>query len=352
MTDTHHDATLAAPAAARPVAVVTGGTAGVGRATARLFADRGYDVAVLARGDERLDETRQDLESRGARALGIECDVADADAVDAAAGRIEDELGPIDVWVNNAMTSVFAPTWDTRPDEFRRVTEVTYLGQVYGTMAALRRMRPRDRGTIVHVGSALAYRSIPLQGAYCGAKHGVVGFTDSVRCELIHEGSHVRVTAVHLPAVNTPQFRWVRSRLPRKSQPVPPIFQPEVPAAAIVHAAEHPRRELLVGWPTVMAILGQKVVPGFMDRYMARNAWGGQMIDEDARPRPDNLYEPVAGDQAAHGTFDDRARDFSPQLWANTHRGLVAGAAAAAAGGLAAVALALRGLAGAAEDES
>jgi len=330
------------PVHRRPVAVVTGGSAGIGRAVVRALADRGYDVGILARGEERLDDAAGEVAARGGRALAIECDVADAEAVEAAAERIERELGPIEAWVNNAMTSVFAPVWDTKPEEFRRVTEVTYLGYVHGTLAALRRMRPRNRGTIVEVGSALAYRSIPLQSAYCAAKHAVVGFTDSLRSELIHENSNVKVTAVHLPAVNTPQFRWVRSKLPRRSQPVPPIFQPEVAATAIVYAIENPRRELLVGWPTVLGILGHKLMPGWMDRYMANNAWSGQMIDEPATPRPDNLHEPVPGHQGAHGVFDDRARDWSPMLWANLNRGLIAALGAATA---AALALGVAGLA-------
>ncbi len=232
-----------------PVAVVTGGSAGVGRAAARAFADRGYDVAVLARGEERLEATRRELESRGVRALALPADVADPEAVERAAARTEAELGPIDVWVNNAMATVYAFAWQVDAHEYARATSVTYLGAVHGTLAALRRMRPRDRGTIVQVGSALAYRGIPLQAPYCAAKHALKGFTESLRTELLHERSSVHVTMVHLPALNTPQFEWGRTKLPRHPQPVPPIYQPEVAAAAIVYAAEHRRRELLVGGP-------------------------------------------------------------------------------------------------------
>ena len=315
----------------RPMTVViTGGSAGVGRACARAFAARGYDVGLIARGEERLEDVAAEVRVLGRRAVAVSADVADADAVEAATERFETELGPIDVWVNNAMTSIFAPIAETGPDELRRVTDVTYHGYVHGTMSALRRMRPRDQGVIIQVGSALAYRSIPLQAAYCGAKHAVVGFTDSLRCELIHDGSAVRVTAVHLPAINTPQFRWVRSRLPRKAQPVPPIFQPEVAAQAIVWAAEHERRELLVGWPTVFGILGHKLVPGFMDRYLADAAWAGQMLERPLPERPDNLWQPVPGHQAARGAFDARAQADSPLLWADTHRGVVAAGLVAA----------------------
>ena len=245
----------------RKIVAITGGSAGVGRAAARAFAERGYDVAVLARGEDGLAAVAREIEERGGRALAIPTDVADAEAVEAAAERIEAELGPIDVWVNDAMTSVFARFKDISADEFRRVTEVTYLGVAYGTLTALRRMVPRDRGTIVQVGSALAYRSIPLQSAYCGAKHAIVGLTDSIRSELIHDGSDVHITVVHLPAVNTPQFRWVRSRLPHRSQPVPPIFQPEVAGDAIAWAAEQRRREVFVGGSTWQAIIGQRVIP-------------------------------------------------------------------------------------------
>jgi len=275
------------------------------------------------------------VESAGGRALALIVDVADASAVEEAASRIETELGPIDVWINNAMTSVYSPVHQMTADEYRRVTEVTYLGAVHGTISALRRMRQRDAGVIVQVGSALAYRSIPLQSAYCAAKHALRGFTESLRTELIHEQSGVGVTIVHLPALNTPQFGWVRSRLPRKAQPVPPIFQPEVAAAAIVWAAEHVPRELDVGAPTVLAILGEKLAPGLMDRYLASAAWNGQMYNGPRDPdQPDNLLQPLPGDRGARGAFDARARDWSPHLWLATHplvyRGLAVGLGLAA----------------------
>jgi short-subunit dehydrogenase len=313
------------------VVVITGASAGVGRATARAFAQAGYDVCLLARGEAGLAAAAREIEAFGRRAMAREVDVADAAAVDAAAAEAEQELGPIDVWVNNAMESVFAPVMDTRADEYRRVTEVTYLGTVHGTLAALRRMQRRDRGVIVQVGSALAYRSIPLQSAYCAAKHAVVGFTDSLRAELIHDRSHVRVTAVHLPALNTPQFGWVRSRLPRRGQPVPPIFQPEVAARAILNAAEHPRRELLVGRSTYLAVWGQKFFPGWLDRYLARTAYAAQMTpDAEPEDRPDNLAAPLDAtrDAGARGQFGDRAARFSPALELTLRRrGLAAVAA-------------------------
>jgi NAD(P)-dependent dehydrogenase (short-subunit alcohol dehydrogenase family) len=259
-------------------------------------------------------------------------DVADATQVEAAAARIEDELGPIDIWVNNAIATVFARVADTTPDEFRRATEVTYLGSVWGTMAALRRMQPRDAGVIVQVGSALAYRGIPLQAAYCGGKHALQGFLESLRAELLHDDSRVRLTMVQLPALNTPQFTWSRAKLPRSPQPVPPIFQPEVAADAIVWAANHPRRELMVGWPTVKAIVGNAIVPGIADRYLARTGFDSQQTDEPIDPnRRDNLFEPVPGDQAARGPFDEKSRDRSIQLRLAKHRRWVLGAAALAA---------------------
>jgi short-subunit dehydrogenase len=317
------------------VVVVTGASAGLGRAIALEFARHGARVGLVARGRERLEAAKREVEAAGGEGLVLPADMADAEAVEAAAARAEEALGPIDVWVNNAMTSVFAPVRETSAAEIRRVTEVTYLGYVHGTLAALRRMQPRDRGTIVQVGSALSYRSIPLQAAYCAAKHAINGFTDSLRSELIHDRSAVRLTAVHMPALNTPQFSWVLSRLPRKPQPVPPIFQPEVGARAVYWAAHHQRRELWVGWPTVQAILGDKLVPGLLDRYLASAAWDGQQHDGAADPnRPSNLWEPAPGDYGAHGAFDARATDRSYQLWATTHRPALAAAGIGLAAGL------------------
>ncbi|QDU37682.1 Putative oxidoreductase SadH [Maioricimonas rarisocia] len=313
------------------VVVITGASAGVGRATAVEFARQGYDIALLARGKQRLEAARREIEALGVRALPISVDIADPDAVERAADEVERELGPIDVWVNNAMTTVFAPFKEITPKEFRRATEVTYLGTVYGTMAALKRMLPRDKGSIVQVGSALAYRAIPLQAPYCGAKHAVRGFTDSIRSELIHDKSKVRLSMVHLPAMNTPQFSWCKTHLPRHPQPVPPIFQPEVAARGIVWAAKHRRREVHVGRSAVLAIWGNKLFPGFGDRYLAANGLEGQQTDEPVQEnRPYNLFEPVDADFGARGIFDDRASDSSWQLWVTTHRGLVTAVGAAA----------------------
>ncbi|MFW5950606.1 MAG: SDR family oxidoreductase [Gemmatimonadota bacterium] len=307
------------------VVVITGASAGVGRATVRRFARDRARIALLARGRERLESAAREVEAAGGQALVLATDVADPEAVEAAAGRAEEALGPIDVWINNAMTSVFSPAHEIEPEGYRRVTEVNYLGYVYGTLAALKRMRPRNRGTIIQVGSALAFRGIPLQAAYCGSKHAIQGFTESVRTELIHEGSDVHLGLVHLPALNTPQFEWVRSRLDRKPQPVPPIYQPEVAADAVHWAAHHRRRTLLVGLPTVQTVLGERLAPGALDHYLAHNGFGAQQTDEPESPdRADNLFEPVAGDFAARGRFDDRARSASPQLWASKNRGRLA----------------------------
>ncbi len=312
------------------VVVVTGASAGVGRATARAFAGEKASVGLVARGGERLEAARAEIEAAGGRALAVSADVAEPDELEAAATRVEEALGPIDVWVNNAMATVFAPVLQTTPEEFRRATEVTYLGSVWGTMTALRRMVPRDRGVIVQVGSALAYRGIPLQAAYCGSKHALQGFLESLRAELAHDGSKVRVTMVQLPALNTPQFTWSRAKLPRQPQPVPPIFQPEVAAEAIVWAARHPRREIMVGWPTIRTIVGNAVAPGLVDRFLARNGYEAQLTDDPIDPgRPDNLFEPLAGTQGAHGPFDERSRPRSLQLWARRHRGLLGSLAAA-----------------------
>jgi NAD(P)-dependent dehydrogenase (short-subunit alcohol dehydrogenase family) len=315
-----------------PVVVITGASAGVGRATARAFAREGASIGLVARGKVALEGTRREIEQAGGRALVLPLDVADWEAMNRAASVVEEEFGPIDVWINNAMASVFSPFLEMTPEEFRRVTEVTYLGYVHGTRAALRRMKPRDRGVIVQVGSALAYRGIPLQSAYCGAKHAVEGFTESVRCELLHDGSQVRLTMVQLPALNTPQFSWVKSRLPRKPQPVPPIYEPEVAARAIVWAAKHPRRELNVGISTSVAVAGNKFAAGLGDRYLARTGYESQMTGEPTdRNRPDNLWHPLPGDRGAHGEFGKRANDRSFQLWATTHRGLLATAVVGAA---------------------
>jgi NAD(P)-dependent dehydrogenase (short-subunit alcohol dehydrogenase family) len=315
------------------VVVVSGGSAGVGRATVRALAERGAKVAILARGDAGLDGARRDALRLGApAALALPTDIADADAVEAAAAQAEEQLGPIGTWMNVAMTSVFAPVHDITPDEFRRVTEVNYLGFVYGTLAALRRMRARDTGTILHVGSALAYRGIPLQAAYCASKHAIQGFHDSLRTELLAEGSNVRVTLVHLPALNTPQFGWVRTALPQHPQPVPPIFQPEVAARGVLWAAEHAPRELNVGMSTVATRLGHALAPGLLDRYLARTGWEDQQTDitRDTERWRDNLYRPVDDreDHGAHGIFDEQAKTSSPQLWAATHKALLGAVAA------------------------
>jgi NAD(P)-dependent dehydrogenase (short-subunit alcohol dehydrogenase family) len=307
---------------ASPVVVVTGATSGVGRATARAFAEQGAKVGLLARGSDGLDGAAREVEEAGGTALAIATDVADPEAVEAAAEEIERELGPIDVWVNDAMTSVFAPVHEIRPEEFRRVTDVTYHGVVFGTMAALRRMRARDRGVIVQVGSALAYRGIPLQSAYCGSKHAIQGFTESLRTELMHDESRVHVTMVQMPALNTPQFDVVLSRLPHRAQPVPPIYQPEVAARAIVHAARHPeRRERWVGASTALTIMANKAVPGLLDRYLGRTGFDSQQTDVPEDPaRPDNLWKPVSGDRGAHGRFDDASRRHSLQQIVATGR--------------------------------
>jgi short-subunit dehydrogenase len=321
------------------VVAITGASLGVGRATAIAFAREGYDVALIARAAESLNAASAEVDASGSgRVLACPADVAFADQVDAAAKCTEDELGPIDVWVNCAMASVFSPVEQYTAEEVRRTTDVTYLGCVYGMLAALRYMRPRDRGVIVNVGSALCYRAIPLQAAYCGAKHAMLGFTSSLRCELLHDRSKVKVTLVHLPAINTPQFDQVRSRLVHNPQPVPPIFQPEVGARAILRAAEHPRREYWIGTPTVAAITAQRLIPGLLDHYLARTGFESQQTPEPADPnRADNLEQPVPGDLGIHGSFDDRAHAHSIQAWFSAHRRALASAGAATAAGLAAL---------------
>lgn len=311
------------------VIVVTGGSAGVGRATAREFARHGCDVALIARDQARLDRAAEELRRLGVRALAVSADIADAAAIEAAATRIEAELGPIGIWVNNAMATIFAPFAEIPPEDFRRATEVTYLGTVHGTMAALRRMRPRRRGVIVNVGSALAYRSVPLQAAYCGAKSAIRGFTDSLRSELLHDRAGIALSMVHLPAVNTPQFGWARNLTGQRAQPVPPIYQPEVAARAIVATAFHPRREVWVGFSTVQAILANRLLAALADRYLARAGYRGQLTGEALPPhRPDNLFAPVPGPQAAHGRFDDRARGRSWEIPLARHKGAVMAMAA------------------------
>ena len=310
------------------VVVITGASAGVGRATVRAFAKRGAHIGLLARGIDGLEGARQDVERLGGKALIVQTDVAEPEQVEAAAAKVEQTFGPIDIWVNVAMASVFSPAKEMKPEEYKRVTEVTYLGQVYGTLTALKRMLPRDAGRIINVGSALAYRGIPLQSAYCGSKHAIQGFTESVRTELMHDKSNVKISMVQLPAVNTPQFGWVKSRLPRKAQPVPPIYQPELIADAITYVADHYRRQMYIGLSTVIVIQGNKILPAFGDWYLSRTGYKSQQTDQPANPnRPNNLWEPVdgkgGGDHGAHGAFDARAMNRSWQLWADMHRGVL-----------------------------
>jgi NAD(P)-dependent dehydrogenase (short-subunit alcohol dehydrogenase family) len=323
------------------VVAVTGASGGIGRATARAFAARGDRVALIARGRTGLERALEEVRAAGSEGIVVPTDVADPDQVDAAVDRIERELGPIDVWVNVAFSSVFAPFHQISHEEFRRTTEVTYLGYAYATKAVLDRMIPRDRGTIVQVGSALSYRGIPLQSAYCGAKHAIQGFHEALRCELLHDKRNIHVTMVQMPAVNTPQFDWLLTRLPKKAQPVPPIYQPEVAAKGILYAADHPRRrEYWVGAPTVGTLIANAVAPGLLDRYLARTGFKSQQTDEPQDPAsPANLWRPADGedghDFGAHGRFDDRAHSRSPQLWASQHHGVIGAAAALGAAGLA-----------------
>lgn len=313
------------------VVMVTGASAGIGRATARAFAKHGAFVGLLARGHDGLEAARHEVEQLGGKAVTFSADVSDPNAVEAAAAKLEEQFGPIDIWVNDAMATVFSPVAEIPAEEFLRVTQVSYLGYVWGTQSALKRMAPRNRGVIIQVGSALAYRGIPLQAPYCAAKFAIRGFCDALRAELIHDKKNIRICMVELPAVNTPQFSWVRTRLPKKAQPVPPIFQPEVAADAIVFAATHKRREVYVGFPTVKVILANKIAPGLVDRFLGRKGYKSQQTDEPENPgRANNLFEPVPGDFGAHGHFDRRARQFSLQLWLDQRRGwLRAGALAA-----------------------
>jgi len=303
------------------IVVVTGAGAGVGRATVEEFAKQGYDVALLSRDPDRLAKAAEDLRRYGGRALAIPTDVADAEAVEAAAEKVENELGPIDVWVNVAMATVFAPVHKLTAREVERGTQVTYLGQVYGMMAALKRMRTRDRGAIINVGSALAYRSVPLQSIYCGAKFAIRGFTDALRSEIIHDGLNIQITMVDLPAINTPQFDWALNKMGRKAKPVAPIYQPEVPARAIFFAATHHRRDIWLGIPTIKAILANRIAPGLLDRYLAKTGYSGQLSDQRlAKDAPSNLFDPVPGDYGAHGRFDDRASDMTLTMFTDRHR--------------------------------
>ena len=327
----------------RGVAVITGGTAGLGRATVRELARQGWDIAVLARGQEGLDATVREIEAWGRRALGISTDVADREAVENAADRVESELGPIDLWINDAMVGVFGRFLTTDPDDFERALAVNYLGFVNGTRAALSRMVPRRRGHVIQVGSALAHRGIPLQASYCAAKHAVKGFTESVTAELVHDKSPVRISTVDMPALNTIQFNWVKSQLPHHPQPVAPIFQPEVGAKAIAAVALKPRRRTWVGEPTVGTILGNRFAAGFLDWYLAKTAWDGQQAPQKTEPMlAANLYAPTEGDFGAHGIFDDEASTISPQVWYIRHRGLARGLAAGLAGAGALAALVSR----------
>jgi NAD(P)-dependent dehydrogenase (short-subunit alcohol dehydrogenase family) len=324
------------------VVVVTGASGGVGRALVRKLAAKGCRIGLLARGRDGLEGAKRDVEQLGGQAVVCVADVADAAQVEAAAEAVERAFGPIDVWVNNAMLSMYSPFWEISPDEYKHITEATYLGQVYGTMTALKRMRPRDRGTIVQIGSALAHRSIPLQSAYCGAKHAIAGFTESVRSELFHQNSNIHITIVHLPGVNTTQFEWTKNRMPHKPRPTGPIYQPEVAAGGIVFAAEHPwRKKLIIGLPAWEAIVGEKFIPGALDHYLAHAAWEGSQLPQKADPdHKDNFWQPLPGDHGSHGPFDAEARTSSPQLWATEHRkGLLAAVAGVGLGAVAYAAL-------------
>jgi len=317
----------------RRVVVITGASAGLGRATVREFAKKGCDIALIARGIEGLEGAKREVEQYGGRALVFPIDIANANDVERAAAETEEKLGPIDVWVNNAMNSVFSPVKEMTPDDYKRVTEVTYLGHVYGTLSALKRMLPRDRGSIIFVGSALAYRGIPLQSAYCAAKHAVEGFYDSLRTELIHDKSNVRTSMIQLPAMNTTQFKFVKSRLPFKPKPMGTIYEPEIAAEVIEYASRHERREYFVGWPTVKAIIGNKIAPWYADWVLSKNGYQGQMSNEREDPdRRDNLWQPLRGDHGAHGHFHKQAAKTSPLTWASINKGAIAASALLLAG--------------------
>ncbi|MGH9549311.1 MAG: SDR family oxidoreductase [Terriglobales bacterium] len=323
--------------------VVTGASAGLGRAIAHEFGKRGANIGLIARGTEALELVKVEVEQLGGRAVVLPADVSDADAIENAATIMEESFGPLDVWVNNAMVSVFSPIDEMAATEFKRVTEVTYLGYVYGTLSALKRMKRRDRGVIVQVGSALAYRSIPLQSAYCASKHAIKGFTESLLCELIHDRSNVKVSMVHMPALNTPQFNWVKSRLPNHPQPVPPIYQPEVGATAVVWASEHAPRELLVGLPTLEAVMGEKVIPGYLDSYLGKTCYEAQQMPTPVEAdRPNNLFQPLPMMATTHGIFDQNARKISAELWTRTHLKTLAFMLSGAAASLSVLALARR----------
>lgn len=331
---------------ASPVVVVTGSSAGLGRSIAHAFAKRGCKLGLLARNPEALNAARQECEALGGQAVIVPTDVSDADAVERAASQVEERFGPVDIWINDAMVSVFSPVKEMEAADYKRVTEVLYLGFVYGTMAALRRMLPRDRGTIIQIGSALSYRSIPLQSAYCACKHAINGFTDSLRCELHHDKSNVKLTAVQMPAMNTTQFDWVKNRMPHNTQPVPPIYEPEIAAEVVVAAglAKNPRREYWVGAPTIEAIVAQKVFPGLLDRYLGKTGYKSQQLQNEPRDpnAPNNLYDYVPGVHSARGKFDDRSKRTSVEVFLSLHgRGLALGALALLSAG--AVAAAFRG---------
>lgn len=321
---------------APPVVAITGASAGLGRAIAHAFAKKGASVGLIARNPEALAAAQHECEQLGGRAIFVPTDVSDPEAVEHAANTIEEKLGPIDIWVNDAMVSVFSPVKEMEPADYKRVTDVLYLGFVYGTLAALRRMLPRDRGTIIQIGSALSYRSIPLQSAYCAAKHAINGFTDSLRCELHHDHSNVHVTTVQMPAMNTTQFDWVKNRMPHNTQPVPPIFEPEVAAQAVVAAglSENPRREYWIGTPTVVAIIAQKFIPGLLDKYLGKTGYKSQQIASEPRDpdAPNNLYQYVPGIHSARGKFDDRSKRSSIEVFASLHREWFALGALALAG--------------------